>query len=110
MYHLVLAVPPEDDHLEDKLDAVGSLPEAAESVRVTVVHVHDGDVDVEAVPAVARAPSTVAFTTTALLDSSVVTRSQGLGACRRSSNTTGKYLRSRAIFELHAALDSIGYF
>ena len=55
MYHLALAVPPEDAHLEDKLDAVGSLPKAAESIRVTVVHVHDGDVDAEAVPAVARA-------------------------------------------------------
>ena len=69
MYHLALAVPPEDDHLDDKLDAVGSLPEAAESVRVTVVHVHDGDVNVKTVPAVARALDalrTVGVETTAL--------------------------------------------
>ncbi len=55
MYHLALAVPPEDDHLEDKLDAAASLPDAEGSVRVTVVHVHDGDAAVEEVPGVARA-------------------------------------------------------
>lgn len=52
MYHIALTVKPDDEHLGDKVDAVTALPHAAESVRVTVVHVFDGDQDVESVPAV----------------------------------------------------------
>ena len=37
MYHLALAVPTEDEHLDDKLEAVAALPGASESVRVAVV-------------------------------------------------------------------------
>jgi nucleotide-binding universal stress UspA family protein len=55
MYHLALAVQSNDEHLGDKLDAVAALPGAADSVRVTVVHVHGGDGFVEDVPAVAEA-------------------------------------------------------
>lgn len=55
MYHLALAVQSDDEHLGDKLDAVAALPEADGSVRVTVVHVHEGDGPVEDVPTVAEA-------------------------------------------------------
>jgi nucleotide-binding universal stress UspA family protein len=55
MYHVALAVKPNDGHLGDKVDAVTDLPDVAGSVRVTVVHVHDGDAAVASVPAVADA-------------------------------------------------------
>jgi nucleotide-binding universal stress UspA family protein len=55
VYHVALAVTPEDEHLGAKVDAVGGLPEAADSVRVTIVHVHDGEPAVESLPAVADA-------------------------------------------------------
>jgi len=55
MYHLALAVQSDDEHLDDKLEAVVALPGASESVRVTVVHVHDGEGSVADVPAVAAA-------------------------------------------------------
>jgi len=52
MYHIALAVQADDDHIGDKVDAVADLPDASDSVRVTVVHVHDGDAAVDDVPAV----------------------------------------------------------
>jgi nucleotide-binding universal stress UspA family protein len=55
MYHVALAVQPEEEHLGDKVDAVAGLPDAADTVRVTVVHVHDGERPVESVPAVTDA-------------------------------------------------------
>lgn len=55
MYHITLAVQPEDEHLGDKVDAVTALPDAAGAVRVTIVHVSDTDRDAVAVPAVAEA-------------------------------------------------------
>jgi len=55
MYHIALAVQPDDEHLGDKVDAVTALPDAAGAIRVTVVHVSEADRDAEAVPAVADA-------------------------------------------------------
>lgn len=52
MYHVALAVQTDDDHVEDKADAITGLPDPTGSVRVTVVHVHDGEPNVESVPAV----------------------------------------------------------
>ncbi len=54
MYHIALAVQADDEHVGDKVDAVTGLPDAARSVRVTVVHVHEGEPAVESVPAVAE--------------------------------------------------------
>jgi nucleotide-binding universal stress UspA family protein len=55
VYHVALAVTPDDDHLGDKVEAVADLPDATEAVRVTLVHVHRGDASVESIPAVAEA-------------------------------------------------------
>lgn len=55
MYHVVVGVGADDDQAGDKADAVADLPDAAESVRVTVVHAADDDRDPTAVPAVASA-------------------------------------------------------
>ena len=55
MYHVALGVPREDEHLGDKLEAVAALPDAEGSVGVSVVHVHDGEADVESVSTVAEA-------------------------------------------------------
>lgn len=55
MYHVVLAVAPDDDHLTEKVAAVAGLPCATDAVRATVVHVADPGTDVAAVPAVADA-------------------------------------------------------
>jgi nucleotide-binding universal stress UspA family protein len=55
MYDVALAVQPDDEHLGDKVDAVTGIPDAAGAVRVTIVHVHDGDAAVESVPAVVDA-------------------------------------------------------
>jgi nucleotide-binding universal stress UspA family protein len=51
MYHVVLAVAPDDTHREEKVHAVASLP--GEAVRVTAIHVAEPGTDVTAVPAVA---------------------------------------------------------
>lgn len=51
MYHVVLAVAPDDDHREEKVDTVASLP--GEEIRATVVHVAEPETDVTDVPAVA---------------------------------------------------------
>lgn len=53
MYHVVLAVAPDDDHRQEKVDAVAGLPRAAGAVRATVVHVAEPETDVTDVPAVA---------------------------------------------------------
>lgn len=55
MYHVALGVAPDDDQLRDKVDAIAALPQASESVRVTVVHFHDGETPTEEVPVVAEA-------------------------------------------------------
>lgn len=55
MYHVALGVAPEDDQLRDKVEAIAGLPQASESVRVTVVHFHDGETSIEEVPVVAEA-------------------------------------------------------
>lgn len=55
MYHVALAVQSDDDHLGSKLDAVTALPDATGAVTVTVVHVHDDDREVAAVPSVREA-------------------------------------------------------
>lgn len=55
MYHVALGVAPDDDQLQDKVAAIAALPQASDSVRVTVVHFHDGEEAVEAVPVVAEA-------------------------------------------------------
>lgn len=55
MYHVVLAVAPDDDQLTAKVGAIADLPQATEAVRVTVVHFHDGDGPIEEVPVVAEA-------------------------------------------------------
>jgi nucleotide-binding universal stress UspA family protein len=54
MYHVVLGVTPGDDQLDDKVAAISGLPHAVEAVRVTLVHFHDGDGPVAAVPVVAE--------------------------------------------------------
>ena len=54
MYHVVVGVAPEDDQIRDKVAAIADLPGAAEAVRATVVHFHDGDEPVASVPAVAE--------------------------------------------------------
>lgn len=54
MYHVAVAVAPEDDQIDDKVSAIADLPGAAASVRATVVHFHDGDGPVSAIPAVAE--------------------------------------------------------
>lgn len=54
MYHVAVAVAPDDDQVDDKVSAVADLPGAAEAVRATVVHFHDGDGPVAAVPVVDR--------------------------------------------------------
>lgn len=53
MYHVVMGIASDDDQLGDKVDAVSELADAGASVRVTLVHVYDGDGAVEDVPAVA---------------------------------------------------------
>ena len=55
MYHVALGIPREDEHLENKLEAVAALPDAETSVRVSVVHVHDAEADVGSVPTIAEA-------------------------------------------------------
>ncbi|PSQ43661.1 universal stress protein [Halobacteriales archaeon QS_9_68_42] len=55
MYHVALGIPREDEHLENKLEAVAALPDAETSVRVSVVYVHDGEADVGSVPTIAEA-------------------------------------------------------
>ncbi|WP_276261258.1 universal stress protein [Haloglomus litoreum] len=57
MYHVVVAVAPEDAHVAEKVAAVTGLPGAADAVRVTLVHVAEPGTDVAAVPAVADALS-----------------------------------------------------
>lgn len=52
MYHVVVGVAPDDDQLEDKVEAISDLADAGASVRVTLVHVNEGGSDVEDVPAV----------------------------------------------------------
>ena len=52
---MALGVAPEDDQLRDKVEAIAGLPQASESVRVTVVHFHDGETPIEEVPVVAEA-------------------------------------------------------
>lgn len=54
MYHVVMGVASDDDQLQDKVDAISDLADAGASVRVTLVHVYDGDGAVEDVPAVAE--------------------------------------------------------
>ncbi|MFQ3320210.1 MAG: nucleotide-binding universal stress UspA family protein [Natronomonas sp.] len=60
MYHVVIGIDSEDENLTEKIETVTDLPAAAESVRVTLVHVHDGDGAVESVGAVADALSMLA--------------------------------------------------
>lgn len=55
MYHIALAVQADGEHLGDKVDAVTALPDAAGSITVTVVHVHDDDRTVASVPSVREA-------------------------------------------------------
>ena len=55
MYHVVLGVAPDDDQLAAKVGAISDLPRAADEVRVTVVHFHDGEDPVDDVPVVAAA-------------------------------------------------------
>ena len=55
MYHVVLGVAPDDDQLRDKVAAVADLPDASESVRVTLVHIPEEDATPEDVPVVAEA-------------------------------------------------------
>lgn len=55
MYHVVMGVAADDSQLEDKVGFVADLPGATDSVRVTLVHVYDGEDAVESVPAVATA-------------------------------------------------------
>lgn len=54
MYHVVMGVASDDDQLQDKVDAISDLADAGASIRVTLVHVYDGEGDVEDVPAVAE--------------------------------------------------------
>lgn len=55
MYHVVLGIAPDDDQIRDKVSAITDIPQAPESVRVTLVHFHEGDSPVEEVPTVAEA-------------------------------------------------------
>jgi nucleotide-binding universal stress UspA family protein len=55
MYHVVVAVAPNDAHVAEKVAAVTGLPRATDAVRVTLVHVADPGTDVTTVPAVADA-------------------------------------------------------
>lgn len=55
MYHVVVGVAMADEQLPHKVDAVTGLPTTAEELRVTLVHVHDGEESVEAIPAVEEA-------------------------------------------------------
>lgn len=54
MYHVALGVSPDDEQLRDKIAAVVDLPQAKETVRVTLVHRHDGDGPIADVPVVAE--------------------------------------------------------
>jgi nucleotide-binding universal stress UspA family protein len=54
MYHVVVAVAPDDGHVAEKVATVAGLPGAADAIRVTLVHVADTGVDVTTVPAVAE--------------------------------------------------------
>jgi len=55
MYHVAMGVAPDDDQLRDKVDAVADLPRAAESVRVTLLHIHEDAAPVDEVPVVGEA-------------------------------------------------------
>lgn len=55
MYHVVMAVSEDDEGLSAKVDAIAGLPEATESVRVTLVHVHEQSEDLTDRPAVSEA-------------------------------------------------------
>lgn len=54
MYHVVMGVASDDDQLQDKVDAVAAFADAGASIRVTLVHVYDGEGAVEDVPAVSE--------------------------------------------------------
>lgn len=55
MYQIVMGVGPDDESVPDKVAAVADLPEATESVAVTVVHATDEpDADVTDVDSVAE--------------------------------------------------------
>lgn len=58
MYHVVVAIAPDDGDVDAKVAAVADLPGASEGVRVTLVHVAPPGTDVTAVPAVAEALET----------------------------------------------------
>jgi nucleotide-binding universal stress UspA family protein len=68
MYHVVLGVAPEDETLDEKLDALVALPGER---RASVVHVMDDPEDAAAVPSFATALDTLR---TAGVEASVVPR------------------------------------
>jgi len=62
MYHVVVGVATADEQLPHKVEAVTELPASDEEPRVTLVHVHDGEAPVEAIPAVEEAVESFAAT------------------------------------------------
>ena len=55
MYHVAVGIASDDEQIPHKVDAVSELPESTDDVRVTLVHVHDGERPVESVPSVTEA-------------------------------------------------------
>jgi nucleotide-binding universal stress UspA family protein len=55
MYHVAVGIASEDELIPHKVDAVSELPHSTDSVRVTLIHVHDGEASVESVPPVTEA-------------------------------------------------------
>lgn len=53
MYHVAVAIAPDDAHVDEKVAAIADLPHADDAVRVTLVHVAEPGTDVTTVPAVA---------------------------------------------------------
>jgi nucleotide-binding universal stress UspA family protein len=54
MYRVVMGLAPDADQLRDKVEAVADLPDATESVRVTLVHIPEDEATPEEVPVVAE--------------------------------------------------------
>ncbi len=55
MYHVVMGVSREDDHLVDKVETVTGLPAASDAIRVTLVHIQESGDAIESIPEVAKA-------------------------------------------------------
>lgn len=55
MYHVAVGIASDDEQIPHKVEAVDELPDSTDNVRVTLVHVHDGEFAVESIPLVAEA-------------------------------------------------------